>query len=155
MIRTRAVAAMPSAFKGLGISFLYPDNWTLEQEGATGGHGSVTVYSPSGAFLTISIYPPLTDPIDLANQAVDGIRDEYNEADVEDAPETILGRELMGYDLNFFCMDLTSTAKVRCLRTDQATYAVFCQAEDADFERLARVFDAITASLLGNLPPLG
>jgi hypothetical protein len=155
MIEAKAVSAMPSEFKGMGISFLYPDNWALEEEAATDGHGSVTVYSPSGAFLSISIHPPLTDPIVLANKAIDVIREEYNEADVEEAQETLSGKELVGYDLNFFCMDLTSTAKVRCLRTDRATYAVFCQGEDADFARLARVFEAITASLLGNLPPLG
>ncbi len=142
---------MPSEFKGMGISFLYPDNWDLDEEEADSGRGSVTIYSPSGAFLSIGIYPRLIDPMGLAREAVDGILEEYSKADVEEAQQTISGRDLVGFDLNFFCMDLTSTAKVRCLRTDAATYAVFCQAEDSDFERLARVFEAVTASLLGNL----
>lgn len=146
---------MPNQFKNLGISFLYPDTWTLDEEPTTRGHGSVTIYSPSGAFLSISVYPRRTDPTILAKQAVDAVEQEYAEVDVEEARETVLGRDLVGYDLNFFCMDLTTTAKVRCLRAKRATYAVFSQAEDRDFERLARVFQAVTVSLLGNLGPEG
>ena len=144
---------MPNHFDKLGISFLYPDNWTLDEEQTARGCGAVTIYSPSGAFLSISVHPPRTDPIALAKQAVDAVREEYAEVDVEEAQQTVSGRELVGYDLNFFCMDLITTARVRCLRARRATYAVFCQAEDRDFERLASVFDAVTVSLLGNLGP--
>lgn len=142
---------MPSEFKGMGISFLYPENWDLDEEDADGRHGSVTIYSPTGAFLSIGVHPSRTDPLALARGAVDGILEEYGDVDVEEAQQMISGRELVGFDLNFFCMDLTSTAKVRCLRTSAATYSVFTQAEDSDFERLARVFDAVTASLLASV----
>lgn len=146
---------MPSQFKSLGISFLYPENWTLDEERTTRGCGAVTLYSPGGAFLSISVHPRGSDPIGLAKQAVDAVREEYAEVDVEEAKETVEGRDLTGYDLNFFCMDLTTTAKVRCLRAQRATYVFFYQAEDRDFERLASVFEAITVSLLGNLGPTG
>lgn len=142
---------MPCEFKGMGISFLYPDNWDLDEEETDGRHGSVTIYSPSGAFVSIGVHPRIIKPMDLAKGAVDGILEEYSEVDVEEAQQTISERELVGYDLNFFCMDLTSTATVRCLRTQEATYSVFCQAEDNEFERLARVFEAITASLLRSI----
>ncbi len=146
---------MPNHFNKLGISFLYPDNWTLDEEQTARGRGEVTIYSPSGAFLSISIHSPRTDPITLATQAVDAVREEYAQVDVEEAQETVSGRDLVGYDLNFFCMDLVTTARVRCLHANRATYAVFCQAEDRDFERLACVFDAVTVSLLGSLGPVG
>jgi hypothetical protein len=144
---------VPTEFKGMGISFLYPENWDLDEEETDGRYGSVSIYGPSGAFLSIGVHPPRIDPLALARGAVDGILEEYGDVDVEEAQQTIAGRELVGYDLNFFCMDLTSTAKVRCLRTSAATYSVFSQAEDGDFERLARVFEAVTASLLGSLLP--
>jgi hypothetical protein len=135
----------------MGISFLYPDNWDLDDEETDGRHGSVAIYSPTGAFVSIGVHPRVIKPLDLAKGAVDGILEEYGEVDVEEAQQMVSGRELVGYDLNFFCMDFTSTATVRCLRTHSATYSVFCQAEDKDFERLARVFDAVTASLLGSI----
>jgi len=144
---------VPRQFKGMGISFLYPDNWVLDDDPDLDDleEGSVAVVSPSGAFLSVSVYPRLMDPNELAEEAVEGIRQEYGDVDVEAAQDTVAGRDLRGFDVNFFCMDLTSTAKVRCLRTQTATYAIFFQAEDADFERLARVFEAITANLVGNL----
>jgi hypothetical protein len=144
---------VPSQFNSLGISFLYPENWTLDEERTARGRGAVTIYSPGGAFFSVSVYPRGSDPIALAKQAVEAVQEEYTEVDVEEAQETVSGRDLVGYDLNFFCMDLTTTAKVRCLRGQRATYVVFYQAEDRDFERLANVFQAITVSLLGNLGP--
>ena len=144
---------MPRQFKGMGVSFLYPDNWVLDDDRDSDGldEGSATVFSPSGAFLSVTVYPRSAAPDELAEEAVEGMRQAYGEVDVEVAQDTVAGRDLVGFDINFFCMDLTSTAKVRCLRTEKATYVVFCQAEDADFERLARVFEAITANLVGNL----
>ena len=45
---------------------------------------------------------------------------------------------------------MTNTATVRCFRRPRATYAVFCQAEDREFEQLGAVFRAMTASLLSD-----
>lgn len=142
---------MPSEFKGLGISFRYPENWRLDEDENDGQHGTVTIYSPSGAFLSVGVHPWGIKPLDLARGAVDGILEEYAEVDVEEVQQEVLGRKLVGFDMNFFCMDFTSTATVRCLRSRAATYSVFCQAEDRDFERLAAVFDAVTADLLGSI----
>ena len=34
---------MPEKYEKLGISFQYPDNWTLDEEDALAGRNSVTV----------------------------------------------------------------------------------------------------------------
>ncbi|HVW36950.1 MAG TPA: hypothetical protein VHB99_06580, partial [Pirellulales bacterium] len=62
--------------------------------------------------------------------------------------ETIAGQELLGWDMNFYCLDLTNTAQVRGFGTDEATYLIFCQADDREFEEVEPVFAAITRSLL-------
>ncbi len=142
---------MPSEFRDMGIAFQYPDNWTLDDEEVLEGRRSVTVFSPTGAFWSISIHPRSTNPLALAKEAVEAMRDEYVDPDVEEIHENISGHELVGYDLNFFVMDLTTTARIRCLRTRRATYVVFCQAEDEDLVRVGRVFEAITTSLLRSL----
>jgi hypothetical protein len=144
---------MPAEFNKLGISFQYPENWSLDEDDAVAGRKSVTVYSPGGAFWSISVHPRSTDPVKLAKSAVDAMKTEYAELEVEKTRETIAGRELVGYDLNFFYLDLTNTASVRCIRTDRATYTVFCQAEDREFDRIRGVFLAMTSSFLGNLKP--
>jgi hypothetical protein len=145
---------MPSEFRELGISFQYPENWTLDDEDIVAGRQSVTVFSPTGAFWSISVHPRSTNPLALANEAVEAMKEEYVDPDVEEIRENVSGHDLVGYDMNFFAMDLTTTARIRCLRTRRATYAVFCQAEDDDLGRLGRVFEAITTSLLRSLDGL-
>ena len=108
---------MPAEFNKLGISFQYPENWSLDEDDALAGQKSVTVYSPGGAFWTITVHPRATDPVTLAKSAVDAMKAEYAELEAEQTRETIAGQELIGYDLNFFYLDLTSTASVRCIRT--------------------------------------
>ncbi len=145
---------MPAVFDKMGIHFQYPENWTLDEQDALAGNRSVTVYSPGGAFWSVGIHPRSTDPSRLAQAAVRAMSEEYEGMESEEARETIAGWDLVGYDLNFFYLDLTNTAKVRCVRADQATYSIFCQGEDREFDALRRVFEAITVSFLSTLKHL-
>jgi len=142
---------VPAEFNKLDISFQYPDNWTLDENDALAGRRAVTVYSPGGAFWSVSVHPRWADPHKLAKAAVDAMQDEYKELEVEPARETIAGCDMTGFDLSFYYLDLISTACVRCIRTDQATYTVFCQAEDREFLQIQNVFRAMTISLMNNL----
>lgn len=143
---------MPKKFERLGISFQYPDNWTLDDQDAVAGRGSVTVYSPTGAFWTVSVHPRSADPLRLAKAAVDAMREEYEEIEAEEIRENVAAHEIVGYDLNFFYLDLTNTACIRSVRTKRNTCTVFYQAEDSEFSRVGRVFLAMTASLLASVP---
>jgi len=146
---------MAAAFHKTGISFQYPDNWTLEEEqGCEEGAGSVTVFSPGGAFWSVAVHSPSVDPNDLAKAAVAAMKDEYQEIETERTGESIADCQMIGYDLNFYYLDLTNTAQVRSLRTSGATYIVFCQAEDREFDELEAVFRAITFSLLKGIENL-
>jgi hypothetical protein len=138
-------------FERLGISFQYPDNWTLDDQDAVAGHGSVTVYSPGGAFWTVAIHPRAADPGRLAQAALDAMREEYEEVEAEEIRETLAGHEILGFNLNFFYLDLTNTACIRSVRTKRTTYTIFYQAEDRDFDRVGQVFQAMTVSLLTKL----
>jgi len=142
---------MPAKFDKMGISFQYPENWTLDEEDALQGRDSVTVYTPGGGFWSVAVHPSTTDPDQLAQAAVDAMRQEYDSLEVEGAHEAVEGYELKGYDLNFYCLDLINTARVRCVRAGGGVYSVFCQAEDREFDQLALVFQAMTTSLLGGL----
>jgi len=144
---------MPAEFNKLGILFQYPENWSLDEEDALAGRRSVTVYSPGGAFWSVSVHPRSADPTRLAKAAVDAMKEEYAGLEAERTQETIAGRETIGYDINFYYLDLVNTASVRCIRTDRATYAVFFQAEDSELERVRAVFRAMTTSFLDNLKP--
>ena len=54
---------MPAVYEKMGIRFMYPDNWTLDEEEALHGNQSVSVYSPqerSGRSRCIRRRPILT-----------------------------------------------------------------------------------------------
>jgi len=138
-------------FTQAGLSFEYPDNWSVDTTDSTLGRAAVTVYSPEGAFWSVSAHAPGGDPSMLSQAVVGQMREEYRDLDSEAATETVSGRKLPGYDLNFYCLDLTNTAAVRTLETADAIYLFFCQAEDREWDRIAHVFRAMTTSFITHL----
>jgi hypothetical protein len=139
---------MPSVYEKMGIRFLYPENWIVDEEEAPQDALSVTVYSPRGAFWSIVTHPTSSDPKALATAALKTLQAEYPDSEAEPVSEQIGGQSINGYDLNFFYLDFTNTALIRGFRTVSASCLVLCQAEDREFVELAPVFRAITTSLL-------
>jgi hypothetical protein len=76
------------------------------------------------------------------------MKQEYQDLDSEPARDSVAGHSLPGFDLNFYCLDLTNTAQVRTLLTDEAVYLIFCQAEDREWDQIAPVFAAMTTSFV-------
>lgn len=146
---------MPAEFRKLGVSFQYPENWTLDEDDAPAGQIAVTVYSPGGGFWTLSVYTDEADLSELAETAVEALKEDYNDLESEPAEQELAGRALVGHDMRFSYLDLTNTAGVRCMSTEEATYVVFYQAEDREFDQVRQVFDAMIVSFLDHLGPRG
>jgi hypothetical protein len=142
-------------FDRFGLAFDHPDNWLVDTGDSEGRFATVTVYSPGGGFWSVSGHAPGGDPGQLSGAVVSELREEYRELDAEPATEMIGGHDLVGFDLNFYCLDLTNTAQVRTLSTPEAIYLILCQAEDRDWDELAPVFAAITTSFLKGLDEPG
>jgi hypothetical protein len=138
-------------FDRFGLAFDYPDNWSVDISDSGGRHAAVTVQSPEGAFWSVSGHAPGGDASELAAAVLGQMTDEYRELDSEAAEDEVAAHRLLGYDMNFYCLDLTNTAHVRTLETPAAIYLLFCQAEDRDWDRLAPVFAAMTASFVAGL----
>jgi hypothetical protein len=139
---------MPREFDKLGIHFLYPDNWTLDEEEALQGNNSVTVQSPGGAFWSITLHPAGLEPDQLAQAALEALQAEYQDAESEPVSEELAGQLASGYDLRFFYLDFVNVAAIRAFHMRHATGLVLCQAEDREYDELRPVFQAITTSLL-------
>lgn len=142
------IIGMPLEYAKLGIRFQFPENWTLDESDALKGDETVSVFSPGGAFWSIIKHPRSASPGELVEAAVQAMRQEYDELDVEEATEMVAGRELVGCDMNFYCLDLTNTALLRVVQTTEATYLILCQADDREFAAVEPVFRAMTRSLL-------
>lgn len=130
------------------FSAVYPENWTLDADYMTADRESVTVRSPAGGFWSVTVYPASTDPVELANAVVEAMGEEYAGLESEEVRDVIADLPLIGYDLAFYYLDLTSSAQIRAMRTEDATYAVFFQAEDREFDAMEQVFRAMATSLL-------
>jgi hypothetical protein len=142
---------MPARYQEGGIAFQYPENWTLEEDDAPAGNRVVTVNSPGGGFWTAAVHPGWTDPQQLMTAILRAMKEEYQSLEVEEIQENCAGQEMTGYDMNFFFLDLTNTAQIRWLRRRDAIYTIFCQAEDREYDRIQRIFQAMTHSLLTEL----
>jgi hypothetical protein len=138
-------------FSRFGLRFDYPDNWSVDTEDAEGRYAAVTVYAPEGGFWSLSGHAPGGEAAVLADAIVRQMRQEYRDLDSEVAVETVGGRTLRGFDLNFYCLDLTNTAQVRTLETPTAIYLLHCQAEDREWDHISHVFAAMTASFVSGL----
>lgn len=142
---------MPKTYDSDGLHFLYPDNWSVDEEEPEQGGRMVTVQSPGGAFWSITLHPVEMDPQELAQAALAALEEEYPQFEVEPANERIGERTLEGFDFRFFYLDFVSVACIRSFRTPAATCLVLWQAEDRDYEQLGAVFRAISTSALGSM----
>ncbi len=138
---------MAKTYEKAGIRFDYPENWRIEEESLS-EQQAVTVYSPGGGFLSVVCHPLHVEPSELATACLEMMQKEYDNLDSEVASESISDHDMIGYDLNFYCLDLTNTTHIRSCRTADSTYLVFYQAEDREFEKIAPVFRAMITSLL-------
>jgi len=138
-------------FQRLGIDFSFPDSWSVDTDDAREGAAAVTVYAPEGGFWSVSGHAAGGRAIELAQAVVEQMRGEYRDLDVEPAADDVGGHALRGFDMNFYCLDLTNTAQVRTLATPTAVWLLLCQAEDREWDRIAPVFAAMTASFVRGL----
>lgn len=141
-----------------GYKFLYPENWFLEENEMETDEGSITLNSPSGAFWTLLVRPFGFNPDQLAEDVLKTMFKEYQDIEYERISRTIAGFTLLGYEMNFYFLDLTNTAVVLTFADESRSFAIFHQAgdqmvictEEQPFTN-DQVFDAITTSLLRNL----
>ena len=145
---------MPHHDTAFGICFTYPDGWELCEECAD-DQVSLTVSSPGTAFWSVTIMPDGPNPDDVIRAAVAAYEQEYDELDVrETAGDSNAGRS-PGAEVNFVCLDLTSTAILTARRLGRLTLLILYQSDDADLEHLQPVMEQINASLrlASNRPP--
>lgn len=137
---------MSAVFTDEGICFQYPENWLLEREDTEDGW-TVAVQSPATAFLLLSMRTDLPSIEEMANTALEALRDDYPELEAEECTESFAGLPAVGHDIRFFKFDLTNTCWTRSFYTPQGTVLVFCQTSDLEPEKNELVLRAICASM--------
>jgi len=133
-------------FQEDGIAFQYPENWRLDRESTDEGW-TVLVQSPDTAFLVVSFDPNLPTTEEMAETALEALREDYPELESEPHVDTLAGQMAVGHDIRFFSFDLTNTCWTRSFYSDAGTILVMCQTNDLEMEKNEPVLRAICASL--------
>ena len=130
-----------------GIRFEYPSDWELEvtDEGSV---ITVGLEHPGGiAFALVRTDETCPDPDELADLALEAMRDEYPSLDVSPVSETFHDHSVTGHDVEFFSLDIASAASIRCFRTPRRTLLVFGQWSDLGDDDLSDVVSGLFRSL--------
>ncbi len=136
---------MPPIYDDLGVRFMYPENWQLTQEQSSHLPYEISLQTPGGGFWSLHIYDNLSDPQQLVEETLVTMRQEYH--DLESEPidaET----QMVGYEMNFYCLDRVVTARAIAFHHGDRTCLVLYQAESSEFDKMDQVFQAVTLSLL-------
>jgi hypothetical protein len=137
---------MTKHFAEDGVSFSYPDSWRLEREEADNGW-TVSLQSPGTAFLTVTFDADMPEAQEMAEAALEALREEYPTLEASPHIDTLAGQMAVGHDIEFFSFDLTNTCWTRSLYADAGTLLVLCQTNDLELDEYGPVLRTICASL--------
>lgn len=138
---------MPSICEAIGVSFEYPESWELEVVDSDEQGRQVVVSGPGTAFWQLSKHPPQVELESLFDEALAALRSEYHEIEAWPAASDVDSQQIAGYDVSFYCLDLTVTSRLRGWVTPEASFLLVCQAEDREMDAVAPVFHAMMVSL--------
>jgi hypothetical protein len=121
---------MLEVYDDRGIRFEYPGDWELEVTD-DGTLTTVAVQAPGGlAFALVTVDDTCPAPAEVADQALEALREEYPILDAAPALETINGHRAVGHDIEFITLDMTNSCTIRCFRTSRRTVLLFGQWSD-------------------------
>jgi len=130
-----------------GVRFEYPSDWELDVTD-DGEVTTVDVQHPSGiAFLLVRIDESCPDPALVADSALEAMREEYPDLDAVPVMEALDEHRATGYDVEFFSLDISNAASIRCFHTPRRTVLVFGQWSDIGEENLPELVDGMLRSL--------
>jgi hypothetical protein len=140
-------AVMTETYDDHGIRFEYPATWEVE-ETDDGDVVTVALNAPDGlAFALVTLDDSRPAPAEMADEALQAMRDEYPGLDASPALETIAGHRAVGHDVEFISLDMTNTCAIRAFRTPRHSVLVFGQWSDVEEEGTGDLLAAIRRSV--------
>ena len=135
-------------FDDNGIRFQHPDDWTVEVT-ADGAVTTVALHAPGDlSFALVTTDDDRPAPAEVADLALEAMREEYPTLDALPALETIAGYHAVGHDVEFISLDMTNTCAIRVFQTTRRTVLLFGQSSDLAEEDAGHVLAAIRQSFV-------
>lgn len=135
-------------FTRSGIALSFPSNWVQELDESNDGGWTLTLQSQQTAFMLLSLRPDAEDCAQVIDEALEALRAEYKEMDIENALETIAERPALGHNIDFLTMDTPIVCWTRCVETPEGPLLIMGQTSEFDRETNDAVLRAIVKSLI-------
>jgi hypothetical protein len=130
-----------------GVRFEYPSDWELEVT-EDGPVTTVEVQDPSGlAFALVRTNEERPDPAEVADEALAAMREEYPDLEAVPVVETLGEHCVAGHDVEFFSLDISNAASIRCFRTPRRTVLIFGQWSELGEANLPDLVRGVSHSL--------
>ena len=107
----------------------------------------MSLQSPDTAFLMLCLREDMPTTDEMAESALEALREEYPELESQERVEEIAGQPAVGHDIQFFSLDLTNTCWTRSFYSGRGTLLVMAQVNDLELETNEPVLRAICASI--------
>ena len=140
--------AMIGIFDDYGIRFEYPLDWELDIGDDGEGRTTIGVQSSDGlafAFIRVQRRPTRTGRASRRSARSDAHR--IPDARFDPRAQTIDGHESVGYDVDFFSLNVPNSCMIRSFRTPRRTVLVFAQWSELLAEDAGDVFRIVCRSL--------
>ncbi len=139
---------MVGLFEKYGVQLQYPENWELTEDAPIGQSPTITLQSPGSAFWLLKIFAQEDSPERLVGEVLSSMRQEYEGLEATLVRQRLDDVDAVGYDMQFYCLDLLVNSHVRSFVAEDRTYLVMYQAEDREFDEMLPVFMAMITGML-------
>ena len=134
-------------FDDRDLRFEYPSEWSIEVK-EIDPLVTINLEHPAGiAFVIITIDLSCPDPGEVADSILETLREEYSDLEEDPFEEVVNKRLVSGYDVEFFALDLSNTARIRSFRTFTRTLTVYGQWSDLVDDEASDLAETIIRSV--------
>jgi hypothetical protein len=137
---------MSKTYSKPGLSFTYPEDWTLAEERGD-VDSTISVSDGTTSLWSLTLMPGRPEPDDVMSESIKAFTEEYDDIELEEFETELAGHDALAIDFDFSCFELLNSAFLRCFQTETHTVLVMYQATDDEMEILGPVFEAINKSL--------
>lgn len=133
-------------YHGHSVSFRYPSGWELLEE-SHGEERTITLQTAGASFWTVTVFADRPEPERILESVLAAYREDYEDLDIYQSPETPGLLPAASADLDFVYLDLVNSVSIRALQAEDVSVVVIYQGTDHELEFLREKFEAVTESL--------
>lgn len=139
------VPVLDTRFEHGFFQMWHPSSWKVELEESEDSW-EVTLQGPGTALMIVGSDLEATDD-ELLEATLNVFKEEYSEIEIEGFKGDLCGIPATGYEVRFFCYDLSNVCKMLATPSEEGTIFCLFQCDDYSISEIEPVFSAIRKSM--------